>query len=70
MKPTNIKRPSFMNNFVYDQRKQTKELLSFWMENTSSSNAILFLALQTVQKIHKGPALHTSPLFFPTEDPS
>ena len=39
------------------------------MDSTSSSNAILFLTFQTVQKIHKGSALQTSFLFFPTKDP-
>ena len=50
IKPTNVKGPSFMNNFVSNQRKQTKELLSLWMESTSSSNAILFRAFQIVKK--------------------
>ena len=59
-----------MNNFVFDQRKKMKELLSLWTDNTSSLNAILFLVFQTVQKIHKGPVFQTSFFFFPTKDPS
>ena len=70
MKPTSVKEPSFMNNLVFDQRKQTKELFSLWMKSMSSSKAILFLAFQIIQKMHKGPTLYTSFLFFPTNDPS
>ena len=70
MKPTKVKlQPSVVNNFV-NQRKKTKKLLSLWIDSTSSSNAILFLAFQIVQKIHKGSALQTSFLFFPTNGPS
>ena len=48
MKPTKVEGPSFMNNFISLQRKKTKELVSLWMDNASSSNAILFLTFQTV----------------------
>ena len=63
-----VEGPSFMNNFVSDQRKKTKELLSHWIDVIF--NTILFLAFQTIQKIHKGSTLQTSFLFFPTNDSS
>ena len=64
MKPTKVEGPSFMNNFISLQRKKTKELVSLWMDNASSSNAILFLAFQIVQKLHMGLALQTLFFFF------
>ena len=48
MKLTSVGGPSFMNNLVFDQRKQTKELFSFWMKSMSFSKAILFLAFQII----------------------
>ena len=65
MKSTKVEGPYFINNFIFDESKKTKRLFSLWMDNTSSSNAILFLTFQTIQKIHKGPTLQTSFLFFP-----
>ena len=64
IKSTKVKGPSFMNNIVSYQRKYTNELLSLWIDNTSSSNTILFLAFQTNQKRHSGPTLQTSSLSF------
>ena len=69
MKSINIEGPSFINILVSDHNKYTKEPFSLWMDSTSSSKAILFLAFQIVQKMHKGPTLQTFLCFLPTKDP-
>ena len=60
MKSINIKGPSFINILVSDHNKYTKEPFILLMASTSSSKAIMFLAFQTVQKIHKGPTLQST----------
>ena len=57
IKPTRVKGTSFIHHFASDQRRQTKKLLRVWIESSSSSKAILFLAFQTIQSKCKGPAL-------------
>ena len=69
MKSINIKGPFSINNLVAYHNKYTKEPFSLWMDNTSSSKAILFLTFQTVQKKHKGPTLQTFLRFLPTKNP-
>ena len=59
--------PSFINKLVSDQSELRKEVFSLWMDNTSSSKAILFLIFQTVQKMQRGPAVETVLHFFPTK---
>ena len=70
IKSTKVEGPYFINSFVSNQRKYTKEFLSLWIDNSSSSKATLFLGFQTVQKRHNGLALQTPFVFFPTKDPS
>ena len=52
MKSINVEGPSFINILVSNQSKYTKEPFSLWMDNMLSLKAILFLAFQTVQKMH------------------
>ena len=59
---------SSINNSDSNQRKQTKSLFNIWKENISLSNAILFLAFQTVQNKHKGLAFQTFLCFLSTKE--
>ena len=58
-----------ISNFASDQKRQTKEFFRLWIENSSLSKAILFLAFQIVQNKHKGSALQTFLFFLPTNEP-
>ena len=68
-KSINVEGPSFINILVSNQSKYTKEPFSLWMDSMLSLKAILFLAFQTVQKMHQGPTLQTFLRFLPTKDP-
>ena len=69
MKLINLEGPSLTNILASEQRKQTKDPFSLWMESMLSSKAILFIVFQTVQKRHKRPTLQTFLCFLPTNEP-
>lgn len=64
-----VERTSFINNFVSDQRRETEELFRLWIESSSPSKAILFLAFHIVQNKRKRPILKTFLSFLPTNEP-
>ena len=58
-KPKRVRGASSKHPFASNQRQETKELFSLWIESSSPSKAILFLAFHTIQNKHNGPAFHT-----------
>ena len=59
MKPIKVESSSTIDNLVFDHKRETKELLSSCIENSSSLKAMLFLALHIVQNKQKGLACQT-----------
>ena len=58
MKFINVKGPVFIDNLVFNQSEKTKEAFSLCKDSTPSLKAILFLAFQIDQNMHKGPSIH------------
>ena len=65
--------PTSKPPFVHSRKLHKNRDLSFWSDNSTFSNALLFLSLSLslsiVQNNHRGPTFHAWLLFFPTKWP-